>query len=68
MPEPKEGSSENLSTDYQSKVPLVDDTGERQDELARIRQLLRPPAIPGVEDWGIPPASSQPCNTELEVS
>ncbi|KAF8623197.1 hypothetical protein AX17_007518 [Amanita inopinata Kibby_2008] len=30
------------------------------DELARISQLLRPPPIPGVKDWGIPPESQKP--------
>ncbi|KAG5728962.1 hypothetical protein E4T56_gene17714 [Termitomyces sp. T112] len=30
------------------------------DELTRIRALLVPPPIPGVEDWGIPRASSEP--------
>ncbi|KAL5480656.1 hypothetical protein ACEPAI_9596 [Sanghuangporus weigelae] len=31
-------------------------SSERQvDELARIRTLLRPPPIPGLDDWGIPP-------------
>jgi hypothetical protein len=32
-----------------------DNEGEEQDELAQLRKLLRPPPIPGVEDWGIPP-------------
>jgi len=35
------------------------------DELARIRQLLRPPPIPGVEDWGIPPESKQSCDPAI---
>ncbi|KIY47843.1 HCNGP-domain-containing protein, partial [Fistulina hepatica ATCC 64428] len=37
------------------------------DELLRIRALLRPPPIPGVEDWGIPPASTAPCDPAIEA-
>ncbi|KII87801.1 hypothetical protein PLICRDRAFT_42304 [Plicaturopsis crispa FD-325 SS-3] len=37
------------------------------DELARIRALLLPPPIPGVEDWGIPPESTDPCDPAIET-
>lgn len=37
------------------------------DELSRIRALLVPPAIPGVEDWGIPPASLDPPDPAIAV-
>lgn len=37
-----------------------------QDELARFRQLVRPPHIPGIVDWGIPPPSTEPCNPAIE--
>ena len=40
---------------------------EFQDELSRIRALLHPPPIPGVDDWGIPPESSEPCDPALYV-
>ncbi|KAF7331639.1 HCNGP-domain-containing protein [Mycena kentingensis (nom. inval.)] len=39
---------------------------EPQDELARIRELLTPPPIPGVEDWGIPPATEEPCDPAIQ--
>lgn len=42
----------------------MDDT---PDELTRIRTLLRPPPIPGVEDWGILPPSSERCDPGIEV-
>ena len=45
----------------------VHDEEQPDDELARIRQLLRPPEIPGVADWGIPPPSSTACDPALEV-
>ncbi|KAJ7636915.1 HCNGP-like protein-domain-containing protein [Roridomyces roridus] len=38
-----------------------------QDELTRIRALLKPPPIPGVEDWGIPPASTEPCDPAIQA-
>jgi len=38
---------------------------EFQDELSRIRALLHPPSIPGVNDWGVPPESSDPCEPTL---
>lgn len=38
-----------------------------QDELSRIRALLRPPPIPGVDDWGIPPESTEPCDPAIQV-
>ncbi|KAJ7449510.1 HCNGP-domain-containing protein [Mycena latifolia] len=38
-----------------------------QDELARIRALLRPDPIPGVDDWGIPPATTAPCDPALQT-
>lgn len=40
---------------------------EPQDELYRIRNLLRPPPIPDVPDWGIPAESSEPCDPVLRV-
>ncbi|KAF8961762.1 HCNGP-like protein-domain-containing protein [Flammula alnicola] len=40
---------------------------EPQDELSQIRALLRPPPIPGVEDWGIPPESPEPCDPALQA-
>ncbi|KAJ7192970.1 HCNGP-like protein-domain-containing protein [Mycena pura] len=38
-----------------------------QDELTRIRALLEPSPIPGVDDWGIPPASTEPCNPTIQA-
>jgi hypothetical protein len=40
---------------------------EARDELPRFRELLKPPPIPGVEDWAIPPASSEPCDPAIKV-
>lgn len=43
------------------------DTGLPQDEMARIRALLRPPPIAGVDDWGIPPEPTGECEPEIEA-
>jgi hypothetical protein len=40
---------------------------EPQDELFRIRTLVRPPPIPGVVDWGIPPESDEPGDAAIAV-
>ena len=38
------------------------------DDLQEIRRLLLPPPIPSTVDWGIPPASLELCDEDLEVS
>ncbi|EKM57961.1 uncharacterized protein PHACADRAFT_251887 [Phanerochaete carnosa HHB-10118-sp] len=43
------------------------DTGLPTDEMARIRALLRPPPIPGVDDWNIPPEPTGVCDPEIEA-
>ncbi|KAF9010265.1 HCNGP-like protein-domain-containing protein [Cyathus striatus] len=50
-----------------SKSPTPQVQSEPHDELPRIRALLHPPPIPEVEDWGIPPASKDPCDPSLET-
>lgn len=40
---------------------------EPADELSRVRALLRPPPIPGMQDWGIPPLSTEPLNPAIET-
>ncbi|CDO76929.1 hypothetical protein BN946_scf185006.g11 [Trametes cinnabarina] len=40
---------------------------EASDELARVRQLLHPPPIPGVVDWGIPPEPETPCDEAIKA-
>lgn len=36
-----------------------------EDELTVLRKLLRPPDIPGVKDWGIPPESDKACDPAI---
>lgn len=38
-----------------------------EDELSRVRTILRPPPMTGVPDWGIPPASSTSHDPDIEV-
>ncbi|KAA1472384.1 HCNGP-domain-containing protein [Dentipellis sp. KUC8613] len=41
--------------------------GTPVNELTKIRELLQPPQIPGVVDWGIPPPSMEPCDPAVET-
>jgi len=56
------GSSTVLSNDASSST-----TDDSPDELTRIRSLLRPPPIPGLDDWGIPRQSTEPCDPAIEA-
>lgn len=42
-------------------------SSEAPDELARIRELLRPPAILDASDWGIPPEPTGLPTAEIQV-
>lgn len=48
-----------------SSCTLVPDSNE--DELSRVRTILRPPPMTGVPDWGIPSASSTSHDPDIEV-
>lgn len=64
---PAPGTSEAADLlDTASRMSMQDEQ-QLDDEPARIRRLLRPPEIPGVADWGIPPSPSTPCDPALEV-
>jgi len=49
-----------------SSTPSDDNSGDLS-ELSNVRELLRPPPIPGVPDWGIPPATAEPCEPAIEA-
>jgi hypothetical protein len=51
----------------QNAVASSSSLADPQDELTRIRALLKPAPIPGVDDWGIPPASAEPCDPALQT-
>ena len=40
---------------------------QRADDLERIRALLLPPPIDGIENWGIPEPSTEPPEPAIEV-
>lgn len=46
--------------------PSDSHAGERE-ESSRIREILKPPPILEVEDWGVPPEGSGICNPALQV-
>ncbi|KAK1227185.1 hypothetical protein PQX77_009819 [Marasmius sp. AFHP31] len=55
-----------------STADLTPSTSQSQpEELQRIRDVLRPPPIPGVADWGIPPEPGpnecEPCDPAIEA-
>jgi len=65
---PKKVNEAQASTSgTQNAVASSSSLADPQDELTRIRALLMPPPIPGVEDWGIPPASTEPCDPALQT-
>jgi hypothetical protein len=53
--------------DTGDETAQAQDSSLPDDELAQIRARLRPPPIPGVDDWGIPPAPMGACDPEIEV-
>jgi hypothetical protein len=58
------GSSMDVDSSSSSQNANLE---EMQDELSQIRALLRPPSIPGVLDWGIPPECDEPGNPAIAV-
>jgi hypothetical protein len=42
-------------------------SAEENDEISHLRQILAPPPIPGVIDWGVPPVASSPCDPAIQV-
>ncbi|KAG6900065.1 hypothetical protein C0995_004387 [Termitomyces sp. Mi166 len=60
-PSPKTGVEDTTTDGGDTQAYTPPRTPEPvTDELTRIRALLVPPPIPGVNDWGIPPASLDP--------
>ncbi|KAF9648375.1 HCNGP-domain-containing protein [Thelephora ganbajun] len=44
---------------------VADSDAYGSEGLGKIRSLLCPPPIPGVDDWGIPPESQKPCDPHV---
>ncbi|KAJ6478818.1 HCNGP-like protein-domain-containing protein [Mycena vitilis] len=63
---PKRTEPQASTSGTQNAVASSSQT-DPQDELSRIRALLQPPPIPGVDDWGIPPASTEPCDPAIQT-
>ncbi|KAF9051759.1 HCNGP-like protein-domain-containing protein [Panaeolus papilionaceus] len=55
-------NSAGTSTEDRSSTPK-----SAQDELSSMRILLKPPPIPGLEDWGIPSEFTESVNPALEA-
>lgn len=63
MPMSDDGTMSSVRVDLDEEVAGGDGSGD----LGKIRSILRPPPIPDVDDWGIPPESQKPCDPEVEV-
>ncbi|KAI0676615.1 HCNGP-like protein-domain-containing protein [Trametes maxima] len=62
------GPSTSIAAVGPSQDPLASVTSvDGTDELSQIRRLLRPPPIPGVEDWGIPPEPDTACDETIRA-
>jgi hypothetical protein len=59
---PASAPEASLKTD-QGEIGYAEET----DEISQLRELLVPPPIPGVIDWGVPPAASSPCDPIIQV-
>ncbi|XP_006463179.1 hypothetical protein AGABI2DRAFT_194089 [Agaricus bisporus var. bisporus H97] len=64
---PSEPSSEIKYSPESPQEGISDAPLSPEDELSQIRALLRPPPISGVEDWGIPPPSTEPCSPAIQT-
>lgn len=63
MPMSDDGTMSSVRVDLDEEVAGGDGSGD----LGKIRSILRPPPIPDVDDWGIPPESQKPCDPEVEA-
>ncbi|KAG1747429.1 HCNGP-like protein-domain-containing protein [Suillus lakei] len=69
------GSSESLRTfspasmsdAFRNTEQVETGSPEEADEISHLRQLLRPPPIPGVVDWGISPAPLSPYDPAIQT-
>ncbi|KAI0642506.1 HCNGP-like protein-domain-containing protein [Trametes meyenii] len=62
------GPSASVPATTSSQDPLTSATAvDGTDELTQIRGLLRPPPIPGVKDWGIPPEPDMSCDEAIQT-
>ncbi|EIN08652.1 HCNGP-domain-containing protein [Punctularia strigosozonata HHB-11173 SS5] len=65
-PSPPEDDVPGPSTSTLRPAPSTQQP-EHGDSAARLRALLHPPPIPGVADWGIPPAPSAPPDPAIQA-
>jgi len=66
--EPPSSSSAARTEASTSSTSSDDRSGNvSSNALMEIRDLLRPPSIPGVPDWGIPAVPTGPCDPAIEA-
>jgi len=69
MDDVKQTSVSEDGTMFSPRADLDEEVagGDGSGDLGKIRTVLFPPPIPGVDDWGIPPESQKPCDPEVEA-
>lgn len=61
-------SNSRTDNTLQDESSISAETPDTENELlTQTRACLLPPPIPGVQDWGIPPPTDQPCDPSLKV-
>lgn len=56
-----------LSSSSTKEDTALEQASNITSDLARIRALIQPEPILGLENWGIPEASKEPCDPNIEV-
>lgn len=64
---PPEAESSTPLARGDMKASTSQGEGDDDEQLQRLREILMPPPIEGLADWGIPPETTKPCDPALEV-
>lgn len=59
IPEPSSNASQEASSSQTTHDP--------ENDLSLVRSILRPSPLAGLDDWGIPPEVTGPCDPAIEV-
>ncbi|KZT19950.1 HCNGP-domain-containing protein [Neolentinus lepideus HHB14362 ss-1] len=62
-----QSSGSSMDVESPTEPSSVADELNEADELSRIRELLRPPPMPGVANWGIPTESTERCDPTVDA-
>ena len=65
--EPLPAESPPLETEEDLETQPEDASSSDVDEIVRLREFFRPPPIPGLVDWGIPPEPKTQYDPTIDV-